>query len=172
MLMVGHLESMFISSHDLAELTTSKHSAIQARWLRANGFSFILGVDGVPKVLRQTLLNKVGLADTDNKLPLELELTPSLVEITDNWDKVTESLMAELLGVTRRALEGRRSTGAIPADIWRKVDGRVMYSMKRYEAFLEGHWSPFFEPVNSPSKKPAHRKKAIQGKKETIYQLV
>lgn len=168
--MAGHLESMFISSQDLAELTASKHSAIQARWLRANGFPFILGGDGVPKVVRQTLLDKVGLADPDTKLPLEP--TPSLVDLTDNWDKVTESLMAELLGVTRRALEGRRSTGAIPADIWRKVDGRVMYSMKRYEAFLEGHWSPFFEPVNSPSKKPAHRKKAIQGKKETIYQLV
>ncbi|MCS4310277.1 hypothetical protein M2397_000552 [Pseudomonas sp. BIGb0381] len=168
--MAGHLESMFISSQDLAELTASKHSAIQARWLRANGFPFILGGDGVPKVVRQTLLDKVGIADPDNQLPLEP--TPSLVEITDNWDKVTESMMAELLGVTRRSLEGRRYTGAIPADIWRKVDGRVMYSMKRYEAFLEGHWSPFFEPVNSPSKKPAHRKKATQGKKEIIYQLV
>lgn len=168
--MVGHLESMFISSQDLAELTASKHSAIQARWLRANGFPFILGGDGTPKVARQTLLEKVGLADPETKLPLEP--TPSLVEITDNWDKVTESLMAELLGVTRRALEGRRSTGAIPADIWRKVDGRVMYSMKRYEAFLEGHWPEFVEPVSTSSRKPAHRKQAFQAKRKPIYQLV
>lgn len=92
--------------------------------------------------------------------------------MTDNWDMVTESLMAELLGLTRRALEGRRSTGAIPTDIWRKVDGRVMYSMKRYEAFLEGHWPDFVEPVNIPNKNPAHKKQAFQGKGKTIYQLV
>lgn len=51
--MAGHLESMFISSQDLAELTASKHSAIQARWLRANGFPFILGwvVTACPKSL-------------------------------------------------------------------------------------------------------------------------
>ncbi|QXH68622.1 DUF4224 domain-containing protein [Pseudomonas asgharzadehiana] len=168
--MAGHLESMFISSQDLAELTASARSAIQIRWLRANGIPFIVGGDGMPKVARQALLHKFGLAEPAAELSLEPQA--SLVEMTDSWDKVTESLMAELLGVTRRALEGRRSTGAIPADIWRKVDGRVMYSMKRYEAFLERHWSPFLEPVNSPSKKPAHRKKPIQGKKETIYQLV
>jgi len=168
--MAGHLESMFISYQDLVELTASKHSAIQARWLRANGFPFILGGDGAPKVVRQTLLDKLGLAGPDTKPPLEPNL--SLVEITDNWDKVTESLMAELLGLTRRALEGRRSTGAIPADIWRKVDGRVMYSMKRYEAFLEGHWPEFVETVNIPSKKPNHRKRAFQRKGKPIYQLV
>ncbi|WP_460150093.1 DUF4224 domain-containing protein [Pseudomonas sp. S3_A03] len=122
--MAGHLESMFISSQDLAELTASARSAIQIRWLRTNGIPFILGGDGMPKVARQALLHKFGLAGPAAEIPLEPQAR------------------------------------------------RVMYSMKRYEAFLERHWSPFLEPVNSPSKKPAHRKKPIQGKKETIYQLV
>ncbi|WP_431037083.1 DUF4224 domain-containing protein [Pseudomonas yamanorum] len=168
--MVGHLESMFISSQDLTELTASARSVIQIRWLRANGIPFILGGDGLPKVVRQTLLHKLGLADPVTKLPLELE--PSPVEITGNWDKITESLMAELLGLTRRALEGKRFKGAVPADLWRKVDGRVMYSIKRYEAFFEAHWPAFVEPVNISSNKPACRKQRFQGKRTTIYQLV
>lgn len=124
----------------------------------------------MPKVARQALLHKFDLAEPAAELPLESQA--SLVELTDSWDKVTESLMAELLGVTRRALEGRRSTGAIPGDIWRKVDGRVMYSMKRYEAFLEGHWPEFVEPVSTANRKPAHRKQAFQAKRKPIYQLV
>lgn len=163
-------ESMFINAQDIVELTGNARPSIQTRWLRANGIPFILGGDGMPKVARQTLLNKLDQATPDPELPIKP--MPSLVEITDNWDKVTESLMAELLGATQRALEGRRSNGSIPGDIWRKVDGRVMYSMKRYEAFLEGHWLPFVELARSPGKKPAHRKQATQDTGKTIHKLV
>lgn len=178
MLMVGHLESMFISSQDVAELTASARSAVQVRWLRANGIPFILGGDGSPKVARQMLLSKLGLPPSDLVMPVlpvvgaTEEPIPSLAEAADNWDIVTESLMAELLGLTRRALEGRRFKGAIPADVWRKLDGRVMYSIKRYEAFLDGHWPAFVEPTNISSNKPARRKKGFQGKRTSIYQLV
>lgn len=176
--MVDHLESMFISSQDVAELTASARSAIQARWLRANGIPFILGGDGSPKVSRQMLLSKLGLPPSDQVIPVLPEVdvaeepNPSLAAAADNWDIVTEGLMAELLGLTRRALEGRRFSGAVPAEVWRKVDGRVMYSIKRYEAFLEGHWPPFTEPANCQSRKASHSKKAGQGKNRIIYQLV
>lgn len=66
--MAGHLESMFISSQDLAELTASKHSAIQARWLCANGFPFILGGDGVPKVGKHFWTSLVSPTLTPNHL--------------------------------------------------------------------------------------------------------
>ena len=39
--------------------------------------------------------------------------------------------MAELIGTTTRALEGKRSRGAIPTDVWAMIDGRIMYSLKR-----------------------------------------
>lgn len=110
--MTNPSESMFISQQDIAELTGHPRPAIQARWLRANAIPFIRGGDGQPKVARQTLLNKLDPAQPDSELPIEP--MPSLVEITDNWDKVSEALMAELIGATSRALQGRRSRGAIP----------------------------------------------------------
>lgn len=154
--MTNPTESMFINQQDIAELTGHPRPAIQVRWLRANAIPFILGGDGRPKVSRQALLSRLDPSHPGQDASIEPPPC-SLVEITDNWDKVTEGLMAELLGVTPRALEGRRSNGAIPADIWRKVDGRVMYSMKRYEAFLEGHWAPFEEPAPIKRRKPLQK---------------
>lgn len=69
------------------------------------------------------------------------------------WDKVSEALMAELMGVTARALQGRRSRGVIPADVWREIDGRVMYSLKRYEQWLDGCWPAFEAPASAKPRK-------------------
>ncbi|WP_256584487.1 hypothetical protein [Pseudomonas sp. SWI6] len=55
-------------------------------------------------------------------------------------DKVPEEKMAELVGTTKRALEGKRSRGVIPEGVWKKIDGRIFYSIRRYEAWLEGSW--------------------------------
>lgn len=55
-------------------------------------------------------------------------------------DKVPEKKMAELLEITQRALEGKRVRGVIPEGVWKKVDGRIYYSIRRYEAWLEGSW--------------------------------
>ncbi|WP_124310138.1 DUF4224 domain-containing protein [Pseudomonas chlororaphis] len=155
--MANPSESMFISQQDVAELTGHPGPAIQARWLRANGILFILGGDGRPKVARQTLLNKLEPTQPSQELPIEP--VPSLAEITANWDKVSEALMAELIGATSRALQGRRSRGAIPTDIWREVDGRIMYSLKRYDAWLEGHWPPFEESTRLERRKPVPKEK-------------
>lgn len=146
------LESMFISQQDVAALAGHSRPAIQARWLRANSIPFIIGGDGRPKVVRQTLLSRLDPVQPDPEL--SIERMPSLVEMTDNWDKVTEALMAELLGTTSKALQGRRSRGVIPLDIWREVDGRIMYSLKRYDAWLEGHWPSFEEPTPIKRRKP------------------
>ena len=48
-------------------------------------------------------------------------------------DKVTEQRMAELLGCTKRALEGRRLRDVLPEGIWIKHHGRIIYSKKRYD---------------------------------------
>lgn len=55
-------------------------------------------------------------------------------------DKVSEQRMAELIGCTKRALEGRRLSGSIPAGVWLKHQGRIIYSKKRYDEWLESLW--------------------------------
>ncbi|WP_256676495.1 MULTISPECIES: hypothetical protein [unclassified Pseudomonas] len=56
-------------------------------------------------------------------------------------DKVPEARMAEIIGTTKRALEGKRDRGVIPEGVWNKIDGRIFYSLRRYEAWLESQWA-------------------------------
>ncbi|WP_248731828.1 hypothetical protein [Pseudomonas sp. MWU13-2517] len=56
-------------------------------------------------------------------------------------DKVPEVRMAEIIGTTKRALEGKRDRGVIPEGVWNKIDGRIFYSLRRYEAWLESQWA-------------------------------
>lgn len=66
-------------------------------------------------------------------------------------DKVPEEKMAELIGTTKRALEGKRSRGVIPEGVWKKIDGRIFYSIRRYESWLEGSWGNPLESSSSAS---------------------
>ncbi|KXK67217.1 hypothetical protein BC89_33655 [Pseudomonas monteilii] len=62
------------------------------------------------------------------------------IESTGDVDKVTEQRMAELIGCTKRSLEHRRLDGKIPAGVWIKHGGRIIYSIKRYDEWLESQW--------------------------------
>ena len=105
----------------------------------------------------------------------------------DNYqvDKIPEEKMAELVGSTRRALQGKRARGVIPRGVWNIIDNRVYYSIRRYEAWLESQWdcppelnwqdslSAFASPgmgnaVARPSPIPRHRKAL---KRQPIYAL-
>jgi len=57
------------------------------------------------------------------------------------FDKVPEARMAQLIGITGRALEGKRLRGVIPEGVWNKIDSRVFYSIRRYEAWQESIWN-------------------------------
>mgnify|MGYP001760072469 CR=1 FL=1 len=61
-------------------------------------------------------------------------------ENTGDIDKVTEQRMAEILGCTKRALEGRRQRGSIPEGVWMKHGRRIIYSKRRYDEWLESLW--------------------------------
>jgi hypothetical protein len=67
---------------------------------------------------------------------------PEKDELPDTYpfDKVPEERMALLLGTTKRALEGKRARGIIPDGVWNKIDNRVFYSIRRYEAWQESQW--------------------------------
>jgi hypothetical protein len=54
--------------------------------------------------------------------------------------KVPEAKMAELVGTTRRALQGKRARGIIPKGVWNEIDGRIYYCIRRYEAWIESQW--------------------------------
>lgn len=41
---------MFLSQEEVQELTGYKKYTCQARWLRSNGFKYVIGYDGKPKV--------------------------------------------------------------------------------------------------------------------------
>jgi hypothetical protein len=67
-------------------------------------------------------------------------------------DKVLEARMAEIIGTTKRALEGKRDRGVIPEGVWNKIDNRIFYSIRRYEAWLESQWAcpPELNSLASP----------------------
>lgn len=161
--MSGLPESIFLSSQDVTDLTGSSRAAIQVRWLRSNAIPFILGGDGQPKIAIQTLMKKLDPAEPVEDAPAEP--MPTLVELVDNWDKVSEALMAELIGATPKALQRRRDRSAIPTEVWREIGGRIMYSLRRYEAWLDGHWPPFEEPAHpQPIKgRNLRKKKTVPG---------
>lgn len=55
-------------------------------------------------------------------------------------DKLTEKQMADRLGTTVKALQARRSRGQIPNGIWNKIGNHIIYSVRRYDEWLESLW--------------------------------
>ncbi len=53
---------------------------------------------------------------------------------------LNERQMAEYLGITKRALEGRRYRGQFPADVCVMIEGKWLYSVSRYEKWIESMW--------------------------------
>lgn len=56
-------------------------------------------------------------------------------------DKVLEAKLAELIGTTQKALERRREKKLIPKGVWQKLDGRIIYSISRYNEWQESQWT-------------------------------
>lgn len=51
---------MFLTKDEVTELTGYQKPSAQIRWLQAQQFGFVVGGDGVPKVLRQVVLSRLG----------------------------------------------------------------------------------------------------------------
>lgn len=67
---------MFMSAEEVAELTGYERPSAQIRWLEAEKFGFVVGGDGVPKVLREVVLSRLGSTRQNKKGP-QLRLTGS-----------------------------------------------------------------------------------------------
>lgn len=55
-------------------------------------------------------------------------------------DKVQEEEMARLLGTTPKALQRKRERKVIPPGVYALIDGRVTYSIRRYDEWVESQW--------------------------------
>ena len=62
-----------------------------------------------------------------------------------------EPQMATHLGITKRAIQHRRLRGQIPPSVVQKVGPEWIYSVDRYEAWLDSLW-----PGPTPSLKPRY----------------
>lgn len=69
----------------------------------------------------------------------QLENLPQVFVRVD-VDKVLEDELARLVGTTGKALERKRQRKVIPEGVWAMIDGRIMYSLKRYDAWVESQW--------------------------------
>ncbi|MCY1550701.1 hypothetical protein D9M68_869720 [compost metagenome] len=96
--------------------------------------------------------------------------------------------MAEHLGITFRALQTRRLKKKIPYGVWNKINGDVIYSIRRYEAWIESTWdcppelnlsgnpsgsaSPGEEPpLPADAKRSPSRKRPRASRPQPVYVL-
>jgi len=76
---------------------------------------------------------------------------PMPVVPLEEFDKIHEAAMAALIGTTKKALERKRERGIIPRGVWCVIDGRIMYSKQRYNAWIESLWECPAESKSSES---------------------
>lgn len=68
----------------------------------------------------------------------ELDSRPIIVRA--DIDKVLEEEMARLVGTTPTALKRKRQRGTIPEGVYATIDGRITYSIRRYDQWVESQW--------------------------------
>ncbi len=66
---------MFLSQEEVAELTGYSRPSAQIKWLKAEQFGYVVGGDGVPKVLREVVLSRLAGQGTKPKKEPRLRLT-------------------------------------------------------------------------------------------------
>ena len=87
---------------------------------------------------------------------MELDITTSKqpIILRAHVDKVSEEEMARLVGTTATALKRKRQRHIIPPGVYATIDGRITYSIKRYDEWLESLW-PSQQVLKSSAKASA-----------------
>lgn len=55
---------------------------------------------------------------------------------------ITNAMLSELLGVSRRTTQDYRDRGLIP---YYRLDGKILYAEEDIEIFLQSHYRPIFD---------------------------
>ena len=71
-------------------------------------------------------------------MDLQTDARPIVVRAT--IDKVLEEELASLIGSTAAALKRKRQRGLLPPGVYATIDGRIMYSIRRYDEWVESQW--------------------------------
>lgn len=142
--MVQHTPVLKLLPHaELAVLAGSTRSNTQAAWLQANGIPFMIGSDRRVKVLAAEVLRRLQSTPCCSEVSVEEQGEPIAldgIEAVSARDKLTERQMAAKLGITFRALQGRRYRGQIPEGVWIKAGRTTYYSLQKYDQWLESIW--------------------------------
>ena len=82
-------------------------------------------------------------------------------------DFILEDQLSRLIGYPEgsRALEAKRLKGFIPPGVYASIDGRITYSIKRYNAWMESLWPKNL--VDSLRASNAQRKASASASPET-----
>lgn len=83
--------------------------------------------------------------NTESVTP-EVIADPRPIIVRADIDKVSEDEMARLVGTTPKALERKRQRKVIPPGVYALIDGRIMYSIRRYDQWVESQW-PDYQPA-------------------------
>ncbi|OQR35185.1 hypothetical protein BWR15_14685 [Pseudomonas sp. T] len=75
---------------------------------------------------------------------------------------LTEEKMAERLGLSRRALESKRSKKLIPEGSWMKHGGRIIYNVQAYDDWMEGEWQKHLRNVSAITNRPRNGKQTVR----------
>lgn len=152
----------FLHEDELAALIDAKSRRLQAEWLNANGWHFARSAAGRLIVGRAYARSKLaGVQQDELQCSLgqsqDIAHLESIKEIAAT-DKLTERQMAAELGITPRALQGRRYRGQIPEGVWMKAGRTTYYSRLKYEQWLESVWPAGVEQKGAASSSRVKRK--------------
>ena len=113
----------------------------------------------IAPLLRQTQASLAALSAVIGELADQVEHDQN----ARRPDFLTEAEMAAHLGISKSALQSRRYRGDYPPGIWQKVSGGVVYSLNRYEDWLESIWVHARPIVTYKKPEPTARKKPRPG---------
>ncbi|WP_423359656.1 DUF4224 domain-containing protein [Pseudomonas citronellolis] len=77
-----------LTAEEVADLSGYSKPSAQARWLKSNGFPFVIGGDGRPKVLRQVVEQRLGATPVAQKREPQLML-PSMSAASSGKRRLT-----------------------------------------------------------------------------------
>lgn len=86
------------------------------------------------------------------------DFSPAVPILAVEFDFVLEDELSRLIGYEpgSRALERKRQRGVIPKGVYAIIDGRITYSIKRYNAWIESQWpATDFLPASNLSATPS-----------------
>lgn len=119
------------------------------------------------RLLKQLEQQFVAIGQTIGEMAAHLDQPPAVAYVRRF---LNEPQMAEHLGITKRAIQHRRLRGQIPPSVMQKVGPDWIYSVDRYEDWLDSKWPSPSRGLAAEARKQVNR--SDRGTKAIITRLV